>query len=134
MRFVFSILLALSFAATQVSAHECLGACASENGPENVQSKADHSCCEDMASLSEDEESHDCGESQCLEIASLTPESFSLTSESQIESQFSKAVPVASQSLCQVFKTKPEFSIQSDPPRRLPHLGLYIILKRLRVS
>ncbi|MCB0379190.1 MAG: hypothetical protein KDD33_11925 [Bdellovibrionales bacterium] len=126
--------MAFSFLATQASAHQCFGDCAIQKTEEKLETKADHSCCKELAGQNKKEDSHNCDDDGCLQSISLSPEVevFSLTQQSLNKILFvlipnfldynTYAVANEYERPYQILKLRPRHK-----------LGLYIILKRLRL-
>ncbi len=136
MKSFFSILFGLSFLAFQVNAQQCFVDCLpTQVEHSQMDAEADHSCCEGVASHDEEEQknSHHCNETHCLSALTSTYKAFALSSSSQDD--FPEVLIPQDLSwnfvsnLAQSHPLDLEFLSHSTSK-----LGLYIVLKRLRVS
>ena len=138
MKTFFSILFGLSFLAFQVNAQQCVVDCLPTQAEHpQMDEEADHSCCEGMASHDEEEQknSHHCNETHCLSALTFTSKAlaFSSTSSSQDDFQGALAPQDLNWSLASNL-TEPHPSDLDFWLLPTSKLGLYIVLKRLRVS
>lgn len=139
MKTFFSILFGLSFLAFQVNAQQCFVDCLPAQAEQpQMDEEADHSCCEGMASHDDEEEqhknSHHCNETHCLSALTFTSKALAFSSSSQDDFQEALAVPQYLNWSLGSNQTESHLSDLGFLFHPTSKLGLYIVLKRLRVS
>ncbi|MCB0408205.1 MAG: hypothetical protein KDD34_08380 [Bdellovibrionales bacterium] len=135
MKLVTTLMIVFSVLVSQASAHQCFGECASEKSEKLAKEKIDHSCCEELNTLDKkSSHSHTCSESLCFEISSLTQKEFFLSVNHSLDGHDLYNLSPKG------FYLKRPAIIDERPPdivltvRAKSYLGLYILLRRLRVS
>lgn len=135
MKAIVSILMLFSFLAVQANAHPCFGECSTQKSEQKVETKADHSCCHDLESTTEKQESDQCDDNYSAPSISLSPEiEVSFASQQSMQNKLFAEVPSFSHyDFDKVLELSQSTYRHSLLRPRYKH-GLYIILKRLRLS